>query len=78
MCLCILYMCTCVGRLSVFLCVYSIVHLEEGEEERGGSKGRGGVVWRWRSGREGVFFHPEILALQSMSSRCEERGEGRS
>ena len=39
-----------------------------------GRKGRGGVVWRW-GGREGVFFRPEIFALQSMRSRCE-RGEG--
>ena len=48
------------------------------KRERKKGEGRGGVVWRWRSGREGVFFRPEILALQSMSSRCEERGEGRA
>ena len=35
-------------------------------------------MWRWRSGREVVFFRPEILALQSVGSKCEERGEGRT
>ena len=26
--------------------------LRRGRGRKGGSKGRGGIVWRWRSGRE--------------------------
>ena len=35
-------------------------------------------MWRWRSGRERVFFRSEIFALQSVGSKREERGEGRA
>ena len=35
-------------------------------------------MWRWRSGREGVFFSPEILALQSVGSEYQERAEDRA
>ena len=73
MCMCILYMCTCVSRLSMFLCVYSIVYLRRGR----GKKGRGGVVWRWRSGREGVFFRPEYLPYKVWGSNVRKgRGQG--
>ena len=43
MCLCILYMCTCVGRLSVFLYVCVWYSAPEERERKKGEVGRGYV-----------------------------------
>ena len=42
MCLCILYMCTCIGKLSVFLYVIVYYSPPEERERKKGEVGRGG------------------------------------
>ena len=45
------------------MCVHSIVHLRRGRERRGGRKGGRGCV-EMEEWEGGVFFRPEIFALQ--------------